>query len=168
MAAESMLPTYAAGDMLNIELQPSSVSVGDVVLFYPPRGAQTNQCGAEHTPEAPCPRPTAERAHDARFVKRVVAKAGDTVALRDGGHVVRNGEVLDEQYILACDPGPDCTFPQPITVPADMVFVLGDNRGASDDSRFWGPVPRDWIIGKVVGAEHDPEQPREGAGPVIE
>ncbi|MGN6814781.1 MAG: signal peptidase I [Solirubrobacterales bacterium] len=40
-------------------------------------------------------------------------------------------------------------MPKTITIPPGHYFMLGDNRGASDDSRFWGPVPADWILGKV-------------------
>ena len=43
--------------------------------------------------------------------------------------------------------GEGCDLPKPITIPPDHYFMMGDNRGESDDSRFWGPVPRDWIIG---------------------
>jgi signal peptidase I len=44
----------------------------------------------------------------------------------------------------------ECNFPKPIVVPAGDYFMLGDNRRASDDSRFWGPVKRSWIIGVVT------------------
>ena len=40
-----------------------------------------------------------------------------------------------------------CDFPKQITIPPDHYFMMGDNSGASDDSRYWGPVPRDWLIG---------------------
>jgi signal peptidase I len=38
-----------------------------------------------------------------------------------------------------------------VRLPAEDYFMMGDNRGSSDDSRFWGPVPQAWIVGKVVG-----------------
>ena len=44
-------------------------------------------------------------------------------------------------------PGANCTFPKTITVPAGDYYMMGDNRGDLDDSRFWGPVPQKWIIG---------------------
>ena len=83
------------------------------------------------------------------FVKRVVAGPGDLISLVDG-HVVRNGVRESDAYIAPCGPGSSCSFPTPVRVPAGEYYVLGDNRGSSDDSRFWGPVPAAWIIGTVV------------------
>ncbi len=51
-----------------------------------------------------------------------------------------------------------CNLPKPITIPPDHYFMMGDNRGASDDSRFWGPVPRDWIIGKAFATYWPPDR----------
>jgi signal peptidase I len=68
--------------------------------------------------------------------------------MRDG-QVVRNGEVAREPYIADCGGGEGCTFQRPITIPEGHYFLLGDNRGASDDSRFWGPIPLEWIEGRV-------------------
>jgi signal peptidase I len=88
------------------------------------------------------------------FIKRVVAGPGDLVQMQHG-RVIRNGETEQEAGIIACDASrqllhDDCTFASPITIPPDQYFVLGDNRCASDDSRFWGPVRREWIIGQIV------------------
>ncbi len=52
----------------------------------------------------------------------------------------------------------NCNFPKPITIPPDHYFMMGDNRGASDDSRFWGPVPREWIIGKAFATYWPPKR----------
>ena len=66
-----------------------------------------------------------------------------------GGRVVRDGELADEPYIADCGGFEGCNFPRPITCAEGHYFMLGDNRGASDDSRFWGPVPLEWIEGRV-------------------
>jgi signal peptidase I len=76
--------------------------------------------------------------------------------MRDG-QVIRNGEEQEEPYVLpshkalpsGAPPDPSCNFPAPIIIPPGHYFVLGDNRRQSTDSRFWGPVRKEWIIGKV-------------------
>lgn len=81
------------------------------------------------------------------LIKRVIAVEGDTVEIKDG-NVYVNDEKLDEPYINQITPG---NVPK-TTVPKDSVFVLGDNRGNSVDSRFSqvGFVPESAIMGKAV------------------
>ena len=92
------------------------------------------------------------RADDDPLVKRVIAVSGDTIDLRDGS-VYLNGELLDEPYIdqetYDVSPGPP-DFP--LTVPRGCVFVMGDNRGNSLDSRSYevGLVDTHRILGKVL------------------
>lgn len=151
----SMEPTLIVGERVivnRIGNRFSAPSVGDVVVFHPPKGADTNQCGVRGQGpfyEGPQSRTACSRStptpSDQNFIKRVVGLPGDRISVRDG-HVVRNGVRQKEPFIRACGDGSDCNLRE-ITVPADQYFMMGDNRGASDDSRYWGPVHRDWIIG---------------------
>ncbi len=146
--SESMVPTLAIGQRVLVDRVSErfgNPDRGDVMVFKPPRGADDNACGVEKPENEPCPRPTEQRS-DTNFIKRVVAGPGDTVALV-GGHVVRNGKRVSEGFIRQCTGGADCNFPKPVRIPADHWFMMGDNRGASDDSRFWGPIPKSWIVG---------------------
>ena len=54
--------------------------------------------------------------------------------------------------------GADCNYPTPIKIPAGHYFMMGDNRDFSDDSRFWGPVPRAWIIGEAFATYWPPDR----------
>jgi signal peptidase I len=155
----SMEPTLKVGQRIIVNRFSHRLGgdpkLGDVTVFYPPRGADTSDCG--HTGEGPfysggpetrhaCTTPTAKHS-DTTFVKRVVGLPGDRIAVVDG-HVIRNGEPVSEPFASSCSAA-ECNL-DPMTVPKGMYFLMGDNRGNSDDSRFWGPVPRDWIIGKAV------------------
>ena len=82
-----------------------------------------------------------------KFIKRVVAGPGDRVAFRQG-LVIRNGPAVAEPYARRCTDR-QCELPTAITVPPGTWFLAGDNRGESDDSRFWGPVPTKAVTGIV-------------------
>ena len=80
------------------------------------------------------------------WVKRVIGKAGDRLAFHDG-HVYRNGTQLNEPYTN----GPmEFSIEGEYVVPEGTVFVMGDNRNHSSDSRFIGPVPISHVLGHVV------------------
>ena len=104
----------------------------------------------------PCPSPRPEPDPDVVYIKRIVALPGESVAIRDGLAIV-DGRPLEEPWARACAGG-ECDLPRPIVVPEGHFFVLGDNRGASLDSRAWGPLPRGWIIGKARLAYWPPKR----------
>lgn len=78
------------------------------------------------------------------WIKRVIGEQGDTLEYKNG-HVYRNGKLLNENYIKEQLFAPF----EKVVVPENHVFVMGDNRNNSNDSREIGPVPIDNVIGKV-------------------
>jgi signal peptidase I len=162
----SMVPTLEVNQRVlvnRIGARFTDPSVGDVVVFHPPVGADTAQCGAPLHEDANtgevdqvCTKATPRKA-DTNFIKRVVAGPGDRISVREG-HVVLNGKRQGESFIRDCGGGDACDLPREFRVPADHYFMMGDNRGSSDDSRFWGPVPRDWIIGEAFATYWPPKR----------
>jgi len=92
------------------------------------------------------------------FIKRVIGLPGETVELRDK-HVYIDGRPLDEPYVFFLQPPGELggfsdydvrvTY-GPVTVPADSYFMMGDNRDNSQDSRYWGFLPRSYVKGKAL------------------
>jgi signal peptidase I len=163
--SESMEPTLDVGQRVLVNrflYHFQDPTIGDVVVFHPPRGADGEgpQCGVpggQPKVGEPCPEPTPERS-DQNFIKRIVAGPGDTLSIRNGHPVVNGVEQTDEPFINPCGGGEACNKPRTIKIPADHYFMMGDNRGASDDSRYWGPVPRDWLIGEAFATYWPPKR----------
>jgi len=158
--SESMVQTLQVGQRVlvnRIGARFTTPDVGDIVVFHPPAGAESNTCGSGQPPAGqPCDQPTDTRA-DVNFIKRVVAGPGDKISIQDG-HVILNGKRQAEPFAEPCGGGDACEFPTEIKIPADHYFMMGDNRGSSDDSRFWGPVPEKWIIGQAFATYWPPNR----------
>jgi signal peptidase I len=159
----SMEPTLAINQRVlvnRIGMHFGDPSVGDIAVFHPPKDAQHEACGP--TPHvitpggAACATPELQRS-DVNFIKRIVGGPGDVISIVDG-HVIRNGKRESDHYIRQCAGAPECNFPKPIKIPPGHWFMMGDNRGESDDSRFWGPVPTGWIIGTAFATYWPPDR----------
>jgi len=140
----SMVPTLQNNEMILVDkvsyhFHNGLPSRGDIIVFHAP--PKTLQVGRD-------------------FIKRVIGVPGDVIMVKpvDGvNHVFVNGKMLSEPYISAA---PDQTYPDRCLgsfkscvgdrVPANNVFVMGDNRNASFDSRAWGYVPKANIIGRAL------------------
>jgi signal peptidase I len=156
----SMVPTLEIGQRVLVNRLGNRFNepeVGEVVVFHPPAGSDSNTCGDPNKkPDQACSRPTGTRAK-VNFIKRVVAGPGDTLYIK-GGHAFVNGKRQADSFTRPCEGGTGCDFPRPIKIPAGHWFMMGDNRGESDDSRFWGPVPRKWIIGGAFATYWPPKR----------
>ena len=120
---DSMTPTISPGDHLLLDKRASTGPVmGDVVVVSDPFG-------------------------DGLIVKRVIAGGGDTIGFEDG-ILVRNGRPVDEPYTTDFLDG---VYYGPDVVPPGQLYLLGDNRFDSEDSRNFGPVPADTVVGRIVG-----------------
>jgi signal peptidase I len=148
--SESMEPTLDVGQRVLVDRVSNrfgNPDRGDIMVFKPPAGADSNVCGVRHSNESACPRPTSRRS-DTNFIKRVVAVGGDRLKVMDGRAYV-NGKRQKESFIRPSSDCGICNLPREITIPKGYYFMMGDNRGESADSREWGPVPKDWMIGQA-------------------
>lgn len=87
------------------------------------------------------------------FIKRVIALPGEKITIKDGQVIIANDEnpsgfIMDESEYLPADLKTSGELMRTLT--DDQYFVMGDNRGASHDSRAWGPLPKDKVIGRVL------------------
>jgi signal peptidase I len=152
----SMEPTLTLDQRVLVDRMFKSLDIGQIVVFHPPQGAESERCGRAHPATAVCNWPNPESSQT--YIKRIVAGPGDTITIQNG-HVIRNGRREPDRYTRPCSPGEsECNFTTPIHVPRGMWFVMGDNRGDSDDSRFWGPIPGSWIIGDALFTYWPPDR----------
>ncbi len=135
----SMEPTLQIGDRIVVDklsYDLHAIHRGDIVVFR---------------------RPPLEPQHFTDLVKRVIGLPGETISSRDGS-VYIDGKKLAEPWLppgtytgpLPDDPHPQWNLPGPIVVPKGEYYVMGDNRQDSEDSRYFGPIPRSLIVGKMV------------------
>lgn len=138
----SMLPTLQVGDRIivnKLSYHLHDVHRGDIVVFA---------------------RPPLEDQEYADLVKRVIGLPGETISSK-AGSVYINGKKLDEPWLPAGpssftgplaggDPHPQFNLPGPVKIPVGYYYVMGDNRTDSEDSRFFGPIPKSLIVGRAV------------------
>ena len=137
----SMVPTLQVGDriMVNkLSYDLHGVHRGDIVVFK---------------------RPPLEEQDFPDLVKRVIGLPGETIST-ENGHVYINGKQLKEPWLanipssytgaLPDDQHQQFNMPGPFKIPAGEYFVMGDNRTDSEDSRFFGPIPKSLIVGRAM------------------
>ncbi|MFD5417234.1 signal peptidase I [Streptomyces sp. NPDC127069] len=140
-SGSAMAPTYTKGDLVLFRKDPAEVRRGDVVLVT---------VGAMDGGEDP----------GGPVVERVVAVGGDTIAYEPGAsRLMLNGRPLDEPYVKDGEPTAGSPGPFSVTVPQGRVFLLGDNRGNSADSRYrlrttpGGTAPVAQVLGVALPQE---------------
>ena len=131
-ASESMAPTIKANTRFLVDTayyQGHAVMRGDIVILKVPPSVSS----------------LAPNVTD--VVKRVIGLPGETISSSPSGQVLINGTAISEPWLPTNDAlGP---YIAQTTIPSGQYYVLGDNRSNSEDSRFWGPVSRSLLIGRV-------------------
>ena len=149
----SMKPTLVEGDRVFVERFSRFYSKpvrGDVMIFYPP---ETNLSAS---PLSVFKRLTGFFCNDTAFIKRVIGLPNEKIEIvhnEDGStDVLINDKPLDEPYIMDRFEYPICTPEMtcgPMVLGNDEYFMMGDNRGHSSDSRYWGILKENRFIGKA-------------------
>ena len=149
----SMHPTLIEKDRLFVEKLSKpfrELQRGDVIVFYPPDEPLKKDFFSIIS------RLTGLMCKDIAFIKRIIGMPGDKFEIKledDGYYVYINDKKLEEPYILSKTdwmPCRDDMYCGPFTVPEDNYFMMGDNRGNSQDSRFWGFLPKNRVIGRAI------------------
>lgn len=147
----SMIPTLVEKDRVFVEKMTRvyrPLQRGDVIVFYPPDVVLKNN------PVAVFTRLTGIFCKDIAYIKRIIGMPGDTLQIRENEDgtfdLYINGARLNEPYINSnkgwtkCSETVNCG---PIKIPEGEFFMMGDNRGNSQDSRYWGTLKKSRIIG---------------------
>lgn len=124
----SMEMTLVKGDRVlvnKLSYEVHDVHRGDILVFERPEGESDSQI--------------------TDLIKRVIALPGETVEAQNG-QILIDGEPLDEPYL---DEGVTTGDFDPVTIPEGQYFMMGDNRGDSRDSRFFGPIAEETIVGRA-------------------
>ena len=159
----SMRPTLIEGDRIVVEKLSKFPNLlknhkfenepkrGDIMIFYPPF------VKLQTSPVALFSRLTGFFCKDVAYIKRVIGLPGEKIEIKhfdDGrSYVYINDKRLEEDYIMSeydyhkCNENMYCG---PFVIPEGHYFMMGDNRGNSQDSRFWGTLPQDRFIGRAV------------------
>jgi signal peptidase I len=120
---DSMVPTLISGEYVvvnRLSYRLGSPQRGDIIVFHFPRNPQEE------------------------YIKRIIGVPGDVIEVMNGT-VNINRQPLDENYLNV-----ETNYTGRWEVPADQLFVLGDNRNNSSDSHDWGMVPMDYVVGKAI------------------
>ena len=159
----SMKPTLVEGDRIVVEKLTKLPNLlndlkfentperGDIMIFYPPF------VELKTTPWPVFSRLTGFFCKDIAYIKRVIGLPGEKIEIKhypDGrSFVYINDRRLDEEYIMSEYDYHKCNenmFCGPFVIPEGEYFMMGDNRGNSQDSRFWGTLPQERFIGRAV------------------
>lgn len=147
----SMYPELDIKDRLFIEKVSrfyKSPDRGDIMMFYPP------STELSYDPWSLFKRLVGFGCKDIAYIKRVIGLPGDKYEIKPDSdglyHVYINDELLEEDYVKVlyseCKPDMNCG---PAVIPENQYLMLGDNRGNSEDSRYWGLLNKDRFIGRA-------------------
>lgn len=154
----SMKPTLVEGDRIVVEKITRDLNGfkntpqrGDIMIFYPPF------VKLKTTPWAVFSRLTGFFCKDIAYIKRVIGLPGEKLEIKQGTNgaykVYINDTPLKEDYIMSEYDFHKCRenmYCGPFVIPEGHYFMMGDNRGNSQDSRFWGTLPQERFIGRAV------------------